>query len=68
MGHVIDCAAVNDEVIARWQAREAMRRQRRDAINDEYRSRTTVERLGRSEAVSRDVGIMASFLFSDEDQ
>ena len=60
--------AYNDEVIARWQAREAMRRQRRDAINDEYRSRTTVERLGRSEAISRDVGTMASFLFSDEDQ
>ena len=60
--------AYNVEVMARWQAREARRRQRRAEVNNAYRERTARLRLAEAEAVRRDIGLVSSLLFPEDGQ
>ena len=60
--------AFNDEVVERWQAREARRRRDRAEANREYRRRTALERLAQADSISRDIRVMSSLLFPDADQ
>ena len=60
--------AFNDEVVERWQAREARRRRDRAEANREYRRRTALERLAQADTISRDICVMSSLLFPDADQ
>ena len=54
--------------MARWQAGEARRRQRRAEVNNAYRERTARLRLAEAEAMSRDIGLMSSLLFPEDGQ
>ena len=57
--------AFNDEVVERWQAREARRRRDGAEANREYRRRTALERLAQADTISRDIRVMSSLLFPE---